>query len=98
MAREPEVLHQAHSMGQLVVVGDDCSALERIEELRGVKTEDLRVTKSTNHDVAVGTAEGMGGVEQDLEPTPAGESRDRGDIAGPAPQMHGQDPGGSRRD
>jgi hypothetical protein len=38
---EPQVAHQAHLFGQVVVVGQDCAALEGVEELGGAKAQHL---------------------------------------------------------
>jgi len=59
VTREAEIAHEAHFLGELVVVGDDRAAFERIEELGGVKAEDFAFAEAAQKFAAVRTSEAV---------------------------------------
>ena len=49
IARKPEVFHQADLVRQFVIIGDNGTAFERVEELGGVEAEDLGLAEIADH-------------------------------------------------
>ncbi len=94
---EAEVFHQANFAGELVVVGGDGAAFERIEEFGGVKTEDFTEAEISDGSTVERAAEGMGGIVNEREAMLGGELLEGGVIAGLAPDVHADDAGGARR-
>lgn len=98
LAGKPEVLHPTKFLCQLRVIGGDGPALEGIEDLGGVKAEDLAAAEVANRSPPVRAAEGVGGVEHQGEPVPVGDRLQGFNRAGPPVKMHGQDTAGRRCD
>src|ERR1043166_9651429 len=77
---EAEVLHQPRCCRQLIVVGDDGSALKRVYEFRGVKTKDLSVAKAADHSALVRATKRMRGVEEQLQSATFGDLFKTGNV------------------
>src|SRR5262245_30545163 len=93
-AAKTEVPHQAYARRQRIVVRDDGAALESVDKLRGMKTENLRLAKISDHAPLVGTVQSVSGIEQELEPVCPGYLRQLVDAAWTTPQVHTKNPGG----
>ena len=61
---EPKIAHEAHLLGQIVVVRCYGTTLEGVEEFGGMKTEYLGVAKTANHPSVVRDTEGMCSIEK----------------------------------
>jgi len=72
-ASKAEVAHEACGAGDLIVIGQNCPTLKGIEELGGVKTNNLGATKTSDHSSVQRAAESMGSVEHQLQPVLVGK-------------------------
>lgn len=97
-AGKSEVAHQAHLVGQRIVVGNDGPAFKGVEKLGGVKAQHFAGAKIADHRAAQAAAEGMGRVVHQLELELVGDGLQFGMCCTPAPQMNANDARGMRRD
>jgi hypothetical protein len=61
-----------------------------------METKDFCITESTDLPSMVSTSKAVGGVKKELEVMPLGDALEFADVAGPAPQVNGQDPSSAR--
>ena len=97
-AGEAEVPHQAHLLSQAVVVGRHGPPFAAVDELGGMKAEDLGRPKTADHAPSIRAAERVGGVEDERQVVPAGDGFEPFDGTGTAPKVDADDATRARRD
>ena len=96
---DAEVLELVDVALGLGVGADDGPALERVEDLGGMKAQAGQIAVAQHaRSAGLAHAEGVGGVIDDLQAVPVGDGLDGRDIARVAVAMHRHDRGGLRRD
>ena len=88
---DAEVAEQANPRGQFVIVGDDGTAFDSVEQFRGVKTQGADIAPVVDRPALVQDAEGMGAVIDDLQVVLARDLFDALHIAGVAEYMSRDD-------
>jgi len=88
---ESKVAHKSHLLGEGIVIGHDCAALEAVDELGGVETEDLAGAGSADHPSVFGASEPVRGVIHDLEVVSCSDLLDGIRVASSSPHMNADD-------
>src|SRR2546427_9703445 len=92
VAGKSEIRHQSNRLCKALIVRHDSSALERIQELRGVEAEYFSEPEVSDHFALVGTAEGVRRVKYERQVPFLRNRREPIDIAWAAPNMDADDP------
>src|SRR5712692_2861810 len=92
LTTEAKILHCTNLGGQGVVICNDCSTLEGIEELGGVKTKDLKTAEVADHAAFVRAAKRVRSIEYQRKAMVFRNPGQGFDFAGPAPQVDADDP------
>ena len=60
VSRKSEVPHQAQTLRQVLIVGDNRTAFDRVKEFGGVEAQDLGVPEATEQRPLIRTCESVG--------------------------------------
>ena len=60
---EPKVTHQAHLLCQTIVIGNNCTTFEGIEEFCSMKTQNFTLSKASNRSTFVGGTKSMSRIK-----------------------------------